>query len=535
MVTRIRWQILIAVVTSLVVVAMLGAVALSNAAASQVLTGEVYVEGVVGTPRQLNPLLHDTFTPPVERDLAALIFAGLTRIDAQGRAQPDLAARWTVSDNGRVYVFTLRADRTWHDGRPVTAADVVATVRGVQNGQFPGDPALAAFWRNVLVEALDARTVRFELAAPFAGFPAAARLPLVPAHLYGALPPERWPTAPWSLRPIGAGPYRLLALDDTQAVLAPHTVAAARFDYLVLRFYPTMDAAAHGLLQREVQSVATVAVAGRRAPAPAPQTTRLHLPLGEYTLLAFNLQHPPLDDVRFRRALALGINRDVLIANVLAGQGRPLDTPILPGTWAADPTAQLPAFRRSEAQQWLGQIGYADSDGDGWLELDGERLTLPLLIGDTPEYVALAQELARQLRAIGIALEIHRVPLDELPNELAAHNFTLALHRWSNVGDDPDVYALWHSSRAEGGTNYAGLRDARSDELLAEARTTTDATRRRELYRQFQQRWVTLIPSLPLYQSLLAYDLDRSLAPMDATPGIIVTRADRLRLIALVP
>ncbi len=537
MVSRIRWQILIAIVSTLIIFGLLGSLALSAAAELEPLDGVVYVEGAVGTPLQLNPLLHDANTSPIERDLATLIFAGLTRIDGEGRAQPDLADRWTVSDDGRVYTFTLRTDRTWHDGAPVTSDDVITTIRGVQNADFPGDPALAGFWRNVLVERIDARTIRFELTAPFAPFPSAARLPLLPAHLYRDLPPNEWASAPMSRRPIGAGRFRLAAIDSTQVLLEPFPADddAARVDHLVLRLYPTADAATQGLVQRETQGVATVSSAGRRSPDPPRRTRRLSAPLGEYTILAFNLEQPPLDDQQFRRALALGLNREALVANLLGGQGRVIDAPILPGTWAADEEARLPAFRRSEAQQLLGQLGWSDSNGDGWLDLDGQRLTLPLLIADTPEYVALAQEIARQFRLLGIGIDIRRAPPADVQPALAARNFTLALHRWSNVGDDPDAFALWHSSRANGGTNYAGLRDARIDQLLAQGRAATDERERRRIYSEFQRRWVDLIPSLPLYQSVITYDLDESVTlPAESLP-LVFTRADRFRLICETP
>lgn len=516
----------------LVIAALLASSALSTAAATEPLTGRVYVEGVVGSPQQLNPLVQDENASQAERDLAALLFEGLTQIGPDGSVQPALAESWTASDDARVYTFTL-ADRAWHDGAPVTADDVLYTVRGVQNAEFPGDPAVAALWRNVLVEAPDDRTIRFELSAPTASFPSIARLPILPSHLYRTLRPGQWPTAQWSQRPIGTGRYMLQAIDNDQMLLAPFSdhPDAPSLDALLLRFYPTADAAVLALSRREVSGVATVATAGRRAPDPPRHTRRVVAPLGDYTILTFNLDQPPLDDLQFREAMALGINRELLINTVLGGQGRQLDTPILPGTWAFDEAAQLPAFRRSAAQQQLGALGYVDTNGDGFLERDGQRLVLPLLVADTSEFTALASEIARQLRAIGIAIEVRRVPPSELPAELAARNFALALHRWNNVGADPDVFALWHSSQAEGRFNYAGLRDQQIDQLLAEARATTDDDQRAELYGAFQQRWSALIPSLPLYQSVLVYDIDAAIdIPRQPAP-LLISRADRWTLV----
>ncbi|HEY0603879.1 MAG TPA: peptide ABC transporter substrate-binding protein [Herpetosiphonaceae bacterium] len=533
MVRRIRWQILIAVLTALIVFGLLGSFALSSAATTRPLGGRVFVEGVVGAPQQLNPLAQNSDTSQAERDIAALLFEGLTRIDEYGQAQPALAERWTVGENNQVFTFTLRRDRTWHDGAPVTADDVLYTVRGVQNANFPGDPSLAALWRNVLVQKIDDHTIRFEISTPFAPFPSLARLPILPVHLFRTLRPEQWAAAPFSRRPVGTGRWKLQALDNGQALLEPFAnhPETGSLDHLLLRFYPTADAAVLALRRREVQAVATLATAGRRAPELPSRTKRISAPLGDYTLLAFNLRQPPLDNLQFRQALALGINRELLIANVLGGQAQPLDTPILPETWAADDQAKLPAFRRSGAQQALGQLGYVDTNGDGWVEQEGQRLTLPLLIADNGEQIALANEIARQLRAIGVGVEIRRVPAATLQDDLATHNFTLALHSWSDVGSDPDVFALWHSSRANGGANYAGLTDAQIDQLLADGRAATSESRRIQIYGQFQRRWVELLPSLPLYQSVLAYDVDEAIAVPEQSSAFLTARADRFMLL----
>lgn len=527
MIARIRWQLVIALVAALTVFVVLGSFAVSSAAQTQALRGTIYVEGVVGEVRQLNPLAQGEDASQAERDIAALLFDGLTRLDNAGRVQPALAERWTVSDDGRTYTFTLRPDARWHDGAPVTTDDVLYTVRGVQNARFPGDPAIASLWRNVLITRVDDRTVQFELPAPFAPFPSVARLPILPAHLLRTLRPEQWAGAPFSRQPIGTGRFQLRALDVEQVLLTP-TDPTLEPNNLVLRLYPTSDAALLALSRQEVQGVATPAIAGRRLPEPSRRSQRTSLPLGEYTLLAFNMQQPPLDDLQFRRALALGLNRDLLIANVLGGQGQRLDTPILPGTWANDPGAKLPAFRRSAAQQTLGQLGYVDRNGDGTLEQNGQRLVLPLLIADTPEQTALAAEIVRQLRGIGVGINVRRVAPFELQTQLAARNFTLALHSWSNVGADPDVYALWHSSQGASGANYAGLSDPTVDQLLAEARATTDEAARKRLYAEFQRRWVALVPSLPLYGGVVAYNVDRVVEqpPVQATP-FTLTRADR--------
>ncbi|MCB0014499.1 MAG: hypothetical protein KDE34_21440, partial [Anaerolineales bacterium] len=121
---NLRWQILLAVVCLSLVLSLLSfQVQTANLCTQTVpASGGIFVEGVVGLPRQINPLLSDP--NPVDQELVSLIFDGLTRYDATGRLVPNLAESWQVSDDGLTVQFTLRDDAHWQDGEPVTAADV---------------------------------------------------------------------------------------------------------------------------------------------------------------------------------------------------------------------------------------------------------------------------------------------------------------------------------------------------------------------------------------------------------------------------
>jgi peptide/nickel transport system substrate-binding protein len=125
-------------------------------------TGSTYVEAIVGAPRFVNPLLAMSDT---DTDLAHLVFSGLTRVDSEGNIALDMASEWQVSPDGRVYTFTLKPDLKWHDGKPVTSDDIIATFGLVRASDFPGDPTLVARWRDVTVEAPSLQAVRFTLLA----------------------------------------------------------------------------------------------------------------------------------------------------------------------------------------------------------------------------------------------------------------------------------------------------------------------------------------------------------------------------------
>ncbi len=142
-----------------------------------------HVQGVLGRPSSITPL---TARTQVDRDLVALLFRGLVRLGPGSSVLPDLATRWSVDEDGARWTFHLRHDAWWHDGTPVTSADVVYTVGVLQDPDYAGP--LEATWAQVGVTALDAYTVQFDLGDPVGGFLQAAALPLMPAHLLERVP-----------------------------------------------------------------------------------------------------------------------------------------------------------------------------------------------------------------------------------------------------------------------------------------------------------------------------------------------------------
>ena len=141
--------------------------------------------GCSAGPISVNPLAART---QVDRDLVALAFAGLVRLGADGTVVPDLAARWSADTSGQSWTFDLRADARWHDGQPVTANDVVFTIRTLRDPAYQGPGA--GSWNEVTATAVGPRSVRFDLATPIGGFLQLATQPIAPAHLLDLVPIE---------------------------------------------------------------------------------------------------------------------------------------------------------------------------------------------------------------------------------------------------------------------------------------------------------------------------------------------------------
>ena len=209
-----------------------------------------------------------------------------------------------------------------------------------------------------------------------------------------------------------------------------------------------------------------------------------------------------------------------------------LDTPVLPETFFHG-HAGLPAPDIDGAEQTLDVLGWrVDRDGHR-SRTDGSVLRLPLTVLDDPGQQAIAAEIARQWRMIGVDVPIEAVRREELARRIAERRFTLVLQTWSAAGADPDAFALWHSSQRDHGANAAGLVDAENDRLLVAGRATPDPDARARIYAAWEQRWTTLIPSLPLFQPLLVYDLDRRISPVGlGRQQMIETRSARFGAIS---
>lgn len=541
MARRIRWQIGATLFCSSLILLLLGRLALSTAAQGNPTTGGTYREALVGEVRDLNPLRGSQQTP-AEADITSLLFEGLTRIETTGVVAPELASQWAISDAETTYTLTLRPDVAWHDGTAFTSADVVWTIDWLKSNDFNGDPALAMPWNNVAVTALDPYTVRFDLPTPFAPFLTQLALPILPAHLLREATPAQW--AAWSQNPVGTGAYKLASLTPSAVEvtvnsnyrLGDEQPPQPNLRTLSFRLYPSLDEAHMALRRGTVDALAYDVTELGELSLPAGYS-RARAPLADYTVLTFNLREAPLDDIRMRQALSYAINQQAVVDTALGGRAIPLTTPILPSSWAwaDDLTPYVDDANHTRANALLEEMGW-QRDTSGLRIKAGQPLRFTLITSDAPERVAAAQAVQAQLLTVGITATVEPLSSSDLQTRLANNDFTLALHGWSNLGSDPDNYELWHSSQVDG-ANFAGLQDPRIDDLLVQARQISDTETRRELYREFQMRWLALAPSIILYEPLLEQQTAPSIQVLGLSAQadqseVLYRHADRFRRLA---
>ena len=465
--------------------------------------GGTYVEGVVGQVGSLNPLFGYATAGP--NDLDALLFEPLVRVLPTGAVQGRLASHWEVSPDGRSYTFTLRPDARWSDGTPLTADDIVFTVRTVQDPQFPG-ALLNQSWKDIIATAVDAGHVRFALPGHNAGFLANLELlDIVPAHLLAGRAMAELASASPNLNPVGTGPFRMVStqVDRIQLERNPFAWRRPWLESVTIRSFPSQAAALDALDRGQIDGLANLTPSGAAQEQANTQVKVLASSTYQYAELIFNLKtdEPYFQDVRVRQAIAKAIDRTAIIRDVLGGQAVPDDSPIPRSiTWAYDSAAQQPAYDQIAAAKLL--------DDAGWTLVNGIRTkgTTSLSFGltvssDVPPYERVAEKVASALSQVGIVAEVRPVTTASLIHDyLNPRTFDMTLTAFDN-GPDPDVYSFWHSSQAHpGGFNFAGMKkNVFIDGDLEDGRNTLDLTARAKAYATFQEDFAKEIPAVFLY------------------------------------
>jgi peptide/nickel transport system substrate-binding protein len=541
MTRHIAWQAVLALLGIVLIFIILFQLTPDEPAPEVLVTVEVpapggtYIEGILGYSETINPILAPIMVQgnPVEQDLSALVFDGLTSLDQTGQISPALALEWSVSDDGTVYEFHLRQDVTWHDGAPLTANDVAFTVQAMQDPNYQGAPALRELWRNVTVEQLDGHTVRFTLEETFPSFLLYTTIGLLPAHLLSDVPAADLPDHPFSTQhPVGTGRFMVESISPDRVVLVtnPNYWGSEPFlERAEFWFYADWEGlledyergAIHGLHPPTLQDLPAL--------VDLPNLQLYSAQSAGYGMVYLNLQResaPFFQEQDARQALLYALDRQALVDDVLDGQGLVAHSPMLPNTWAYDPSVQQYQYDPERAIGLLDASGWQDSNADRIRDKDGVEMAFTLLTNDDPAMAQMAEEMARQWSIVGIDAEVRSVSNDAVTSYVLNRDFDAALIE-IGLTADPDPYPLWHSTQAESGQNFAGFASEEADVVMEEARFTTDSKQRTQLYHTFQRIFAEEVPSLLIYYPIYTYAVDRQVHDVQLSP--LLHTSDRFR------
>ncbi len=544
MIKKLRWQILVILVTLIVVAFLL----FSQEPGQQIFTpqpaeGGIYTEGLVGSLSRLNPLLDQN--NPADRDINRLLFSGLVSFDAHGLPEPELADSWGVSQDGTIYNFSIRPSAVWHDGISVTVDDVVFTLDLIKSdsSMFPID--VRELWKQVKINKLNDKTIQFILPEPFAPFLDYLTFGLLPKHILESTPADQLASAAFNLAPIGTGPYRFerLIVENgkvTGVELRAFDKYYGRHAYMgqvIFRYFPTSQAALDAYQQGQVLAVSQI-TPDILALALAEPTLNLYTGrLPELSLVYFNLNNPEvpfLKDAKLRRALLIGLNRQQIVDKLMSGQAIVADGPIFPGTWAYYENIEHLNYDPNLAVNLLKGAEYKipASGGDVRSSKDGDILEFSLIYPDDELHASIAKVIQTNWALLGVKINLKAVKYDSLVNDyLVPRSYQAALVDLNLLrSPDPDPYPFWHQSEATSGQNYGQWDDRTASEYIEQARVTPDYVARARLYRNFQVIFARELPALPLYYPVYSYGVSQTVLGAQMPP--LFDTSDRFLTIA---
>lgn len=497
--------------------------------------GGSITEGVIGSPRFINPLLAIS---DADRDLTQLVYAGLLHAKPDGELIPALAASYSISDDGLTYTFQIREDAQFHDGTPVTAEDVVFTVKQAQNAALKSPKR--ANWEGVGVEARGEREVAFILQQPYAPFLENATLGILPKHIWEQASAEQFPFSQFNTEPVGAGPFEVAAIRRNASGIpvayelkpfADYVLGEPYLREVTLRFYPNEDTLITAYERGEIQALNSVTPERVGIIKQRGDTELVHVPLPRIFAVFFNQNtNTVFTRTEVRKALNRSIDRAAIIDEVLAGFGAPITGP-LPTTLTPPAVAGAQALEdRESAVEILEENGWEREEESGvWVREsdDGDqRLAFTLTSSNVPELKNTALALKKQWEEFGAEVSVRFFDSNDLTQTVIRPREYEALFFGEIIGRERDFFAFWHSSqRNDPGLNVALYANITTDKLLEKARTTPRKKDQTPLFQEFATEVRNDIPAVFVYAPEFIYLKPKQV--QGAQFGIITTASDR--------
>jgi peptide/nickel transport system substrate-binding protein len=482
-------------------------------------------EGIIGTPRFINPIIA---TSPADLDLVSLIYSGLMRKNSDGTLSPDLAEKYEMSDDGLIYKFTLKNEIYFQDGNPVTVDDVIFTINEVKDPIIKS-PKKVNF-DGVNATKIDEKTIEFSLKKPYPSFLENLTLGIMPQYLWNNSSIELNET---NISPIGSGPYSIKSVSkESSGVINSYELES--FDKFILgepyikkvslNFYLNENELIHALEDGKVEQISSI------TPLNADILKERNYQIESSVLpRVFGLFFNQNKNILFAnkvitKAIDQAIDKDKIVREVLFGYGIVIDDPIPPNMIAYQKLSREDNSSREvilqNVQNSLTKDGWSKGE-DGFLQktvVDKNKkkttttLEFSISTGNAEELTKTAEIIKQDLSKIGMKVDIKTFEIGNLNQSVIRPRDYDTLLFGQIINNESDLSAFWHSSqRKDPGINVALYANAKVDKILEDASITVNEQARIKKYAQFEDEIKKDMPAVFLYSPNFIYVISKNL------------------------
>jgi peptide/nickel transport system substrate-binding protein len=468
-------------------------------------------EGIIGTPRFINPVLAISDT---DRDLTTLIYSGLMRIDENGNLVKDLAESYKISEDGTIYTFTLRKDVYFHNGSRITSADIDFTIGEILDPKIKSPKRSS--WDQVKVEVVDDRVIRFVLKQPYTPFIQNTTVGILPKDIWKNVDADSFLFSNLNIKPIGSGPYKVDTIKNNSAgtpsqyTLSPfkkYILGEPYISNLILKFYNNETEMLKAYENKDIESMNSISpekIKNIAIKNGIIKTSTLPRVFGIF--LNQNIS-PIFANKEVRLALDKSLDKKKIVNEVLYGFGEVINGP-LPKDKGND-EEQTQENRLIEARKILEEGGWK-LNSFGIYEKKGpketERLTFSISTADTPELKQVAEIVKESWHSLGAEVELKIFEIGDLNQNIIRPRKYDGLLFGEIVGRDLDLYPFWHSSqRNDPGLNISLYTNIKVDKIVENLRKSQDEKERELLIQDFETEITKDIPAIFIYSPYFTY------------------------------
>jgi peptide/nickel transport system substrate-binding protein len=493
-------------------------------------TGDWLVSHILSDPEQLNPL---TSNDAGASEVLAYIFQSLLTRDPRTLELKPLIAesRPIISQDKRTYTFKIRRDVHFQDGRPLTGEDVLFSIKAIKC-PLVNAPFLQVYFNSIIdAQLVDDYTLRFTTQEPYFLNESVLgeNILILPRYYYD---PENFLkdttvrnllqdpaklsdkirkfadnfNKSYSRNPIGSGPYKFedwktgrevdLVRDPKYWGNGKAGIDQVFLNRIKYRIINNPDAALVTLKSRGLDTMDLTPIQhtrGTNSERFKREFQKLEYFAPMYSYIGWNNENPIFRDKRVRQAMTYLTNRRQMVKTLLFGLGEVVNGPIFFFRPEYDKTLKDYPYNPDKALNLLREAGWKDTDGDGVLDkvIDGKKVPfrfefkIPSGSSTGKSIILVLQE---ELKRHGILATVRDLDWTIFLDDVKNHKFDAVTMAWAMPASEPDEYQVWHSSQAANkGSNHISYKNARVDRILEDYRREFDATKRVELYREFQE------------------------------------------------